>query len=66
MYKWRIRIPLKILLLLDQKISKIEPETAELALSLGYRVFHFGRDKFSAPLPLFLFRETIIPLMIVF
>ena len=52
MCKCRIRIPLKILLLLDQKISKIEPETAELALSLslGYRVFHFGRDKFLARL----------------
>ena len=33
MRKCRIRIPLEILLILDQKISKIEPEMAELALS---------------------------------
>ena len=42
MRKCRIWIPLEILLLLDQKISKIEPEMAELALfvlrlSLDYR-----------------------------
>ena len=29
-----IRIPLEILLILDQKISKIEPEMAELAIFL--------------------------------
>ena len=32
MSKCRIRIPVEILLLGDQKISNIEPETAELAL----------------------------------
>ena len=32
MRKCRIWIPLEILLILDQKILKIEPETAELAL----------------------------------
>ena len=32
MRKFRIRIPFEILLFLDQKISKIEPEMAELAL----------------------------------
>ena len=41
MCKCRIRIPLKILLLLDQKILKIEPEMAELALSLS-RVSRFS------------------------
>ena len=35
MGKCRIQIPLGILLILDQKISKIEPETAELALFGG-------------------------------
>ena len=32
MRKFCIRIPFEILLMLDQKISKIEPEMAELAL----------------------------------
>ena len=32
MRKCRIRIALEILVILDQKISKIEPEMAELAI----------------------------------
>ena len=49
MCKCRIQIPLEILLLLDQKILKIDPEMAELAFSLGYcfsldqKVFHYHR-----------------------
>ena len=34
MRKCRIRIPFEILMILDQKISKIEPEMAELAIFL--------------------------------
>ena len=45
MHKCRIWIPLEILLLLDLKISKIEPEMAELALSIGY-FFHNRRHLF--------------------
>ena len=39
--KCRIRIPLEILLILDQKILKIEPEMAELALF----VLRFGHSE---------------------
>ena len=38
----RIRIPLEILLILEQKISKFEPEMAEIALFAfnGRSLFH--------------------------
>ena len=47
MRKCRIRIPLEILLILDQKISKIGLEMAELALfvfNVHFIVFHFRRN----------------------
>ena len=47
MCKCRIRIPLKILLLLDQKILKIEPEMAELAIPKSVLFGHNIRSKIN-------------------
>ena len=65
--KCRIRIPFEILLIVDQKISKIEPEMAELVLfggtikrRIGHRSFSFLPFIFDLALLPF-FGQTLIP-----
>ena len=55
MRKCRIQIPLEILLLLDQKILKIEPEMAEQALFGGTNKRRIGHQSFHSSTSFFIF-----------